>query len=98
MIISIRNYTLWERLKLWWERFTNWYNSPIYRWLFKKEIKNFEAYQMPLIKTLGDYLSLVDDLVKIQPMNEPGGQVFYLDFVRPKRKWYKFWRKNETKN
>jgi hypothetical protein len=77
----------------WLDRFTNRYNSPIYRYFFKKDIKRFESLIFPIIKNYS-YPSLASELIQVQPMNDcPSGQVFYLDFIKDNKKWWQFWKK-----
>lgn len=74
-----------------WESFTNKYRSPIWRFFNRREIKDFNAFSFPIIRQMAPPL-LLQDLINVQPMNEKSGEVFYLDFIHNKKKWWQFWR------
>ena len=60
-----------------------YFNEP------RKEI-SFDGIRMPLIKHPFPSIS-ADELIKVQPMNEPTSQIFYLDFNS--NAWYrKVWK------
>jgi hypothetical protein len=53
-----------------------------------RNIGQFESFVFPVIKKVYPSM-LINDLVKVQPMNVPSGQVFYMDFKHVPRPWYK---------
>jgi len=65
--------TLWERLTHWW------FGNKIYLWIFRKRSGRFSKFTMPIIKRVCPEF-ITKDFVSVQPMNEPSGKVFYLDF------------------
>ena len=71
------------------------YHCPItrhiYDWYFRKT--QFRKFTFPAIKNF-TYPSLsVADIMSVQPLKEPKGTVFYMDFVYTKRQWYEFWKR-----
>jgi hypothetical protein len=90
MIIQIPNKGRWQRIKDWC-RFRILYRIPFIGKYFG--IRGFTKFIFPVIKNMDTSLS-INEIMKVQPMNESSGQVFYMDFVYPKkkiRKWYHLW-------
>ena len=65
----------------------------IYAWYFRHYCKDFTKFIFPLIKNISPSL-MTSDLVKIQPMNLPSGNIFYMDLIYKKKKWWQFWKKD----
>jgi hypothetical protein len=65
----------------------------IYWWYSIKFGKDYSKWTFPIITNYCDTHPLSIDLVSIQPMNEPPGQIFYLDYIKEKQKWWQFWKK-----
>lgn len=42
----------------------------------------FARWIFPVIRNINPAANVIDQLVSVQPMNEPSNQTFYLDFVR----------------
>ena len=64
----------------------------IFRWYDRKFGRDWAKFTFPIIKTYCDNHPLSIDLINVQPMNEPSGQIFYLDFIYTKKKWWQFWK------
>lgn len=56
-----------------------------------KRNERFAAIIFPVIKNMTHAIT-VQDIIGIQPMNESAGQVFYLDFIHSKRRWWQYWK------
>lgn len=71
--VQIVPQTRWEKVKYWW------YNTRLYRWIFRKKIARFDQFTFPIIKRVFPEF-VAKDFVAVQPMSMPSAQVFYLDF------------------
>jgi len=61
-------------------------------WYFRRCGKKFRKVMMPIIaKTMPAIHP--SEFVNIQPMKTPPTSIFYLDYVKNKKKWYQFWKK-----
>jgi len=69
-----------------------WDNLPTYVPPPKPKIGAFEKFVMPVIREIAPVQPLLEELVQVQPMQVPAGNVFYLDFVYNDKWWKRWWK------
>lgn len=58
-----------------------------------KKQERFASLIFPVIKNMSK-TDAIDKIMAIQPMKGPASQVFYLDYMHTKKRWWQYWKKN----